>query len=93
LGEVKELAEVFVNGKSIGICWRAPYRIDLEKALHAGDNTIEIKVANLWVNRLIGDQQKNMEPKITYTTMPFYTASSPLVKSGLLGPVKLEQVQ
>jgi hypothetical protein len=93
LGAVKELAEVFVNGQSVGITWKSPFKIDLGKTLHAGDNTIQIKVANLWVNRLIGDQQPNIEKKITYTTMPFYTANSPLVQSGLLGPVKLELIQ
>ncbi len=92
LGVVKELAEVYVNGKSIGIVWKAPYKIELGNSLHVGDNTIEIKVANLWVNRLIGDQQLNVEKKITYTTMPFYTANSPLPKSGLIGPVSLERI-
>jgi hypothetical protein len=93
LGVVKELAEVFINGKSIGIVWKAPYRIDLGNTLKVGENKIEIKVANLWVNRLIGDQQPKVEKKITYTTMPFYTANSTLTKSGLLGPVKIEIVQ
>lgn len=93
LGIVKELAEVFVNGVSVGIVWKAPYKIDLGKTLHTGDNIIQIKVANLWVNRLIGDQQPNTEKKITYTTMPFYNAKSSLTKSGLLGPVTLDLIK
>ena len=91
LGEVKNLAEVFVNGKSVGIIWKKPFRIDLSGALQAGKNTLEVKVTNLWVNRLIGDQQPNVDKKITYTTMPFYQANSPLIPSGLMGPVTVYQ--
>lgn len=93
LGAVKELAEIWINGKLIGTSWRAPYKIELGNALHAGENQLEIKVANLWVNRLIGDQQPGVEKKIGYTTMPFFTAKSALLKSGLMGPVSLESIQ
>jgi hypothetical protein len=57
-----------------------------------GENTLEIKVTDLWVNRLIGDQQPGISKKITYTTMPFYRADSPLLPSGLLGPVKIYSI-
>lgn len=89
LGEVKNLAEVIVNGKSLGIVWKKPFVLDATNAIKPGANKLEIKVTNLWVNRLIGDQQQGMEKKITYTTMPFYQANSPLLPSGLLGPVKI----
>ncbi|QJW88089.1 glycoside hydrolase [Spirosoma taeanense] len=89
LGEVKELAEVKVNGKSLGVVWKKPFRVEATNALRVGANQIEIKVVNLWVNRLIGDAQPDVKPKSTYTTMPFYQASSPLLPSGLLGPVKI----
>jgi len=88
LGDVKNIAEVKVNGKSLGIVWKKPFKIDVTSALKAGDNKIEINVTNLWVNRLIGDQQPGAN-KITYTTMPFYQANSPLLPSGLLGPVQI----
>jgi hypothetical protein len=55
-------------------------------------DTFEVKVTNLWVNRLIGDQQPGVNRKYTYTTMPFYKADSPLLPSGLLGPVRLVRV-
>lgn len=93
LGEVKNLAEVLVNGKSMGIIWKKPFRIDVSGALKTGKNTLEIKVTNLWVNRLIGDVQPGVETKITYTTMPFYQANSPLLPSGLMGPVKIVSVK
>lgn len=93
LGEVKNLAEVIVNGKNLGIVWKKPFRVNVTDALKPGKNKIEIRVTNLWVNRLIGDAQPDVEHKITYTTMPFYQAGSKLVPSGLLGPVKLISVK
>ena len=92
LGDVRNLAEVIVNGKSLGIVWKQPFRIDVTKVLKAGNNKLEIKVTNLWVNRLIGDAQPGVTNKITYTTMPFYQASSKLLSSGLLGPVEVISV-
>lgn len=89
LGEIKNLAEVFINGKSMGIVWKKPFRLNVTGALTKGKNTLEIKVTNLWVNRLIGDAQPGITKKITYTTMPFYRANSPLLPSGLLGPVRI----
>jgi hypothetical protein len=93
LGDVKNLAEVIVNGKSLGILWKPPFRINITGALKIGDNKIIVKVTNLWVNRLIGDVQPGVTSKITYTTMPFYQASSPLLPSGLLGPVQIVSVK
>ena len=92
LGEVKNLAEVSVNGKALGVVWKKPFRVDATGALRAGENKLEVKVVNLWVNRLIGDAQPDAKEKITYTTMPFYTAKSPLQPSGLLGPVRIISV-
>lgn len=93
LGDVKNLAEVMVNGKSLGTVWKRPFIVDVTGTLKPGENTLEIKVTNLWVNRLIGDQQADAKQKITYTAIPFYNASSKLLPSGLLGPVKLVWVK
>ncbi|GAB3908795.1 glycosyl hydrolase [Larkinella knui] len=89
LGEVKNIAEVIVNGKRVGTVWKKPFRIDIAEALKTGRNTVQVNVTNLWVNRLIGDAQPGVTSKITFTTMPFYRADSPLLPSGLLGPVRL----
>jgi hypothetical protein len=89
LGDVKNLAEVTVNGKSLGIVWKTPFRVDLTGVLKEGENSFDVKVTNLWVNRLIGDQQPGATEKITYTTMAFYRPDSSLKPSGLLGPVKI----
>jgi hypothetical protein len=88
LGEVRELAEVTVNGKVAGTAWHAPYRLDIGAVAKRGSNRLSIKVANLWVNRLIGDRQPGAQ-KITWTALPTYTADAPLKPSGLIGPVTL----
>ena len=88
LGSVHELAEVRVNGRLAGSTWHAPYRVDIGAAVKPGRNRLDVKVANLWVNRLIGDAQPGAQ-KITWTAMPSYRADAPLRPSGLIGPVKL----
>ena len=57
LGEVQVMAEVKLNGKDLGILWKAPFRVDVTGAAKAGDNQLEVKVVNLWINRMIGDEQ------------------------------------
>jgi len=89
LGEVKNLAEVTVNGKPLGIVWHAPYRVDASGALRPGANQVTIKVINAWVNRLIGDQQPDATTKYTFADVKPYKANSPLLPSGLLGPVRV----
>ncbi|MCX7675864.1 MAG: glycosyl hydrolase, partial [Alteraurantiacibacter sp.] len=89
LGEAREVAEVRVNGQHAGWAWRAPYRVDLSSVTRKGRNRLEIRVANLWVNRLIGDRQPGAQ-KVTWTAMPTYLPDAPLRPSGLIGPVTLE---
>jgi hypothetical protein len=91
LGEVRDLAEVRVNGVLAATAWHPPYRVDITNAVKPGQNLLEIKVINPWVNRLIGDKQPGAA-KVTFTVIPTYTAQAPLRPSGLLGPVKLESV-
>ena len=88
LGDVANLAEVKVNGKDLGTVWKAPFRVDVTSAMHPGDNVVEVRVVNLWVNRLIGDAQPNAA-KETFTAKNPYKANSSLVPAGLLGPVQL----
>lgn len=88
LGEVRNMAEVFVNGQNMGFFWKSPYIVPVT-SLQKGKNKLEIKVTNQWVNRLIGDVQPDAKDKITYTAMQFYAPDAPLLPSGLLGPVKL----
>ncbi|ADV83038.1 glycosyl hydrolase [Terriglobus saanensis] len=89
LGDVKNIAEVTLNGKSLGQVWHAPYRVNLTSALKPGKNELSVKVTNAWVNRLIGDQQSDAKVKYTFADVKPYKANSPLLPSGLLGPVKI----
>jgi hypothetical protein len=88
LGQVGDVAEVRVNGVAVGTAWKAPYRLDIGRAVRRGANRLEIKVADLWVNRLIGDAQPGAK-KITFTTIKAYGPDTPLRPSGLMGPVTL----
>lgn len=89
LGEVKQIAEVIINGKNMGILWKTPFMLDITEALQEGENKLEVKVTNSWVNRMIGDAQPDATTKITFATMPFYRADSELHPSGLLGAVRI----
>lgn len=90
LGAIGDVAEVRINDRPVGTVWHAPYRLDISFAVQPGNNRVEVKVANLWVNRLIGDAQPRAD-KVTFTTIPTYTANAPLRPSGLIGPIRIMQ--
>ncbi len=140
LGDVQVIAELEVNGRGFGLLWKPPYRRDITSALKDGENTITVKVTNLWRNRLIGDakiagftskdQAKLVDQMLaghtrltaeggsqgpgasdeyypmpdwvwagkpnpdirlhTFTVFAYLNSETPLVSSGLLGPVRLE---
>jgi len=66
--------------------------VDVTGAIRAGKNRIEIKVTNLWVNRMIGDQQPWALKKYSFADFMPYKVDSPLLASGLLGPVHMISV-
>jgi hypothetical protein len=86
LGDVKNLAEVTVNGNNLGQIWHAPYRVDVTSVLKPGANELTVKVVNAWVNRMIGDEQHGAT-KYAFADVKPYKANSPLLPSGLIGPV------
>ncbi|WP_347304638.1 glycosyl hydrolase (plasmid) [Croceibacterium sp. TMG7-5b_MA50] len=88
LGKVGDVAEVRVNGAVAGTAWHAPWQVDIGPLVRAGDNRVEVRVANLWVNRLIGDAQPGAT-KVAFTTAPTYRPDAPLRPAGLIGPVRL----
>ena len=120
--ELYDIASVTLNGKSLGTVWTKPYVIDITEEVRAGENRLEIRVANTWINRVIGDEAlpddaeyqmsgskftigraarlpewaygaKQMpadRERVTYATWKHYDANSPLVPSGMPGPVKVE---
>ena len=110
LGEVKNLARVRLNGQDLGVLWTAPWQVDVTEIVKQKGNHLEIEVANLWPNRLIGDQempddgvkddkwpewllknQARTSGRYTFTNFNPYKKESPLFKSGLIGPVTLQQ--
>ncbi|HEX4119745.1 MAG TPA: glycosyl hydrolase [Verrucomicrobiae bacterium] len=89
LGDVRELAEIKVNGKSCGIVWTPPFRADITAAVRPGENSLEIEVVNFWPNRIIGDHFLPFDKRFTRTNVRQLRKSTPLMESGLLGPVRL----
>ncbi len=134
LGSVKNVAVVSVNGRNLGILWKPPFRVEITGALRPGENALEVRITNLWPNRLIGDEQepddcvwgaediwtgigktptekvnlghslkeipawltagtaRPSKGRYTFTTWKFYSKDSPLMESGLIGPVCLEVI-
>jgi dienelactone hydrolase len=116
LGAVEVMAQVRLNGHDCGVAWKPPYRVEIGGAARAGENQLEVAAVNLWINRMIGDEQlpldgawKDSETllewpewflngqsresgRYTFTSCRHYQADSPLVASGLLGPVTIQAV-
>lgn len=102
LGKVGHVAEIRLNGKPLGIVWCEPWSIDLSDAAREGENQLEIDVANLWMNRLIGDSALPPEKRMTKANIRFfketdkyrpfegYSPKDALAPSGLIGPMRLE---
>jgi hypothetical protein len=90
LGDVREVAAARLNGHDLGTLWTKPFRADVTETLVSGTNLLEIDVVNLWPNRLIGDTFLPKDKRFTRTSMTKYTQTSPLLPSGLLGPVTLQ---
>lgn len=93
LGTVKDIAELSVNDEPVpAILWKPPFKADITKFVKPGSNKIAIKVTNLWPNRIIGDQALPVEQRHTFTVFRAFTKDSPLLESGLLGPVTLQSI-
>ncbi len=89
LGELHEVAAVRLNGIDLGVSWTKPARIELIRGLHARGNDLEITVVNLWPNRLIGDESLPKESRLTETNIHKFNSQTPLLPSGLIGPVRI----
>jgi hypothetical protein len=95
LGRVHEVGKVSIDGQDLGIVWTYPFRVKVPaKLLSKGSHLLEVKVTNVWNNRLVGDQFLPEEKRITRTNLKGqHTKSSPLVPSGLLGPVTIQPLK
>ncbi|WP_138476688.1 glycosyl hydrolase [Dyadobacter bucti] len=97
LGEVAKVTEVWLNGKSLGIAWTKPYRFDVTGLIKQGQNDLRVEVINTWSNRIIGDI--GSQEKFTKTNLnargsrELLWTETPLVPSGLMGPVVLKTVK
>ena len=89
LGDVKNLAEVRLNGKNLGILWTVPFRVDITDVIKLAGNHLDIEVVNFWPNRIIGDQLLTPDKRLTRTNIRKLTKDTPLMDSGLLGPVRI----
>ena len=92
LGNVRELAEVKVNGQSCGVTWSPPFCVDISDAVRPGANQLEIEVVNFWPNRIIGDDALPPQQRLTRTNIRKLTKDTKLMESGLFGPVTLHVV-
>jgi hypothetical protein len=92
LGTVGEIAEVWLNGKSLGTHWAPPLSVDITDAARTGANRLAIRVTNFWVNRLVGDAKLPPEQRTTRTNITQLPVDQPLMPSGLLGPLVLRSV-
>ncbi|MEG2370847.1 MAG: glycosyl hydrolase [Alistipes sp.] len=93
LNDVTAMAKINVNGMDVGGVWTAPYRVEITKAVVQGENTIEIEVVTTWKNRLIGDLNLPEGERKTWVAFQPWSATEGLQKSGLVGPVTIEQVK
>jgi hypothetical protein len=90
LGDVQVMAQVRLNGRDLGILWTPPFRIDVTGIVKAGENTLEIVVANVWTNRLKGDALLPADKRFTRTDGAVkLTKDARLCDSGLIGPVRI----
>ncbi|MBU0638975.1 MAG: hypothetical protein KKB50_08935 [Planctomycetes bacterium] len=93
LGRVAVMARVILNDQDLGVAWTPPLHVDATDALRSGTNQLEIRVANLWPNRLIADAALPENERVTWTTWNPFASDTPLLESGLLGPVTLQAAQ
>jgi len=93
LGDVKDVAEVRLNGKKLGVLWCAPWRVEITGAVKPTGNILQVDVVNLWANRVVHDLSLPVDKRLTKTHEVFrfdmLNVNTPLLESGLLGPVKV----
>ena len=93
LGELHDLAEVYVNDQYCGTIWTHPYRVEITDALKDGNNNLVIKVVNGWANRIKGVHEKEIDDSHIWTNATYWIGDQPLQPSGLMGPLKLQTIR
>ena len=101
LGDLSHVAEVWLNGRPLGITWAKPYRFDVTGLLVPGLNKVVVEVANTWSNRITGDAITGQKFTKTHIADTFIKGVNqnrirwkdvPLIPSGLFGPVTLTTI-
>ncbi|RED47792.1 glycosyl hydrolase [Seonamhaeicola aphaedonensis] len=92
LGEVANIAELWCNGKKVGVKWAPPFEFDISEYVKKGENELEIKVTNTWRNQLIFDNSRPKGQKKTWTTAGPKPNETELEASGLVGPVVIKSL-
>ncbi|KKK53998.1 hypothetical protein LCGC14_3089170, partial [marine sediment metagenome] len=90
LGKVGVMATLTLNGKEVGTTWMDPHRLNVTEAIKEGENKLEVKVVNVWRNRITGDQKLNKEERTTWLLVDNVTPEEELIPSGLMGKVSLQ---
>jgi len=88
--KINNMARITLNGKELGVLWTPPFRVEITDALIDGENELKIEIANLWINRIIGDLRNNEH--YTSVTWQHYSKESPLQASGLTGNVIINKI-
>jgi hypothetical protein len=89
---IREVAQVYVNGKQAGVVWHPPYRLDVTEYLHKGMNELRIVVGNTAINELAGQPPPDYRllwDRYGMLFVPQDMQNLHPVPSGILGPVKL----
>lgn len=100
LGDVREVAEVRLNGQPLGTAWCIPFRLTIPtNRLKPRDNKLEIAVTNLSANYMrLYDRQHPGWKKfydiniVDIRYKPFDATRWEALPSGLLGPVTLQPI-
>ena len=92
LGQVADIAEVWLNNQRVGTRWAPPYTFDITKHVIDGENQLKVLITNTWRNQLIYDAKRKASQKKTWTTNPPKAHETQLDLSGLIGPVSIQQI-
>ena len=95
LGAVRDVADVYLNGRHLGILWKEPFCMDVTNVLKLGTNRLSVEIGNQWSNRIVGDTKLPKGEGYTSTNIQWSIMwkrkweDTPLQESGLLGPVRI----
>jgi len=100
LNNVKEIAEVYLNGHRLGLHWYKNHQFDITEFVRPGTNYIVIEVVNSINNQLIGDAKlpaglQQMRSNITKLPNAWMSdfKEAKLIEAGLLGPVEINLIK